>query len=424
MQTIKFITLGCKVNQYDTQSIRESFLRQGYQEKCNSGPADLYLINTCTVTANADKKSRYAIHHSIKENPKAKVIITGCLVQKDHLVLTKIKGVTCVISKSFFREGISNFSEHTRAFLKIQDGCNNHCSYCKVPFVRGASRSRALVTVVKEARELVKNGFKEIVLTGICLGSYGKDLGKKLDLVDVIKALEGVEGLLRIRLSSIEAGDVSLRLINQMSNSKRLCRHLHIPMQSGDNEILKKMNRSYTREYYIDLVSKLKNLIPQIAITTDVLVGFPGESQSNFENTIRLIQTVQPLKTHIFPFSDRKISTYNASEPPQKMLNARLELVRLTAHESSQKYMKNFLNKKATVLIEGQVKLPGRVWEGYSDNYIKVHIHAPKMMRNSLVLVKFSKICAEYMLADLHQESGRNAGVNFIQPIDNQRNKC
>ena len=171
MPTIKFHTLGCKVNQYDTQSIRERFLEHGFQEELKTGKADIYLINTCTVTANADQKSRSAIRRCISENPKAKIIVTGCLVKKDSRQLAKIKGISFIVSKSFFAEGISSFHSHTRAFLKIQDGCDNSCAYCKVPLVRGRSRSRALAEVVKDARSLAKNGFKEIVLTGICLGA-------------------------------------------------------------------------------------------------------------------------------------------------------------------------------------------------------------------------------------------------------------
>ena len=307
MKTIKFYTLGCKVNQYDTQSIREQFLKNGYQEIDNGKTADTYFINTCTVTAIADRKAKNIIRHCVKENPKARIIVTGCLVEKDALSLSDIKGIDFLISKRFFREGISNFCGHTRAFLKIQDGCNNSCAYCKVPLVRGVSRSRPLLEIIKEAKKLVQNGFQEIVLSGICLGAFGKDLKEAISLVDAIEGLENIEGLLRIRLSSLEAVDVSDRLIQQMAESQKLCWHLHIPIQSGDDEILKKMQRSYKRKDYLELINKIKKHIPQVALTTDVLVGFPGEAEENFQNTLNLIKEILPLKVHIFPYSPGKV---------------------------------------------------------------------------------------------------------------------
>ncbi|MDD5568361.1 MAG: MiaB/RimO family radical SAM methylthiotransferase, partial [Candidatus Omnitrophica bacterium] len=307
MPTVKFHTLGCKVNQYDTQSIRERFLGRGFKEARGSRKPDFYLINTCTVTAAADQKSRGIIRRCINENPKAKVIVTGCMVKNDSSELSGIKGVELIISKSFFSDGISDFSSHTRAFLKIQDGCDNFCSYCKVPLVRGRSRSRLLEDIVEEAGILVKKGFKEIVLTGICLGSYGKDLSmetsKGLNLVAVIEELEKIEGLLRIRLSSIEAGDVTDALIDKLAESNKLCRHLHIPIQSGDDQILRKMRRKYSRKFYINLIKKIKARIPQVAITTDCLVGFPGESEKHFKNTLDLVNRIVPLRVHIFPYS-------------------------------------------------------------------------------------------------------------------------
>jgi len=208
-RTIRFYTLGCKVNQYDTQSIRERFLRQGFREASNGAKAGVCLVNTCTVTQGADQKSRNIIRRSFRENPGAKVIVTGCLVNRDHAAIAAIKGVAFVIGKEFFPDGITGFSGRTRAFLKIQDGCDNACSYCKVPLVRGRSRSRNICDVVGEARALIKKGYKEIVLTGICLGAYGKDLSPRTSLTKLIGELERIEGLLRIRLSSIEAGDVS-----------------------------------------------------------------------------------------------------------------------------------------------------------------------------------------------------------------------
>ena len=222
MKRIKFFTLGCKANQYDTQSIRERFLSKGFKDASGSSSPDYFLINTCTVTSGADQKSRNIIRRCIQSNPKAAVIVTGCLVEKDWNQLAAIKGISLLVKKGFFPEGISAFSQHTRAFLKIQDGCDNFCTYCKVALVRGKKRSKSPRQVLVEAEKLVDGGFQEIVLTGICLGGYGKDSSPKQDLVDVIDALEKIEGLLRIRLSSIEAGDVSAKLVKRLVSSKKL----------------------------------------------------------------------------------------------------------------------------------------------------------------------------------------------------------
>jgi len=400
---IKFITLGCKVNQYDTQSIRERFFEKGHKEIYNGLPADICLINTCTVTAAADSKSRSAIRSCVRENPRAKIIVTGCIVEKDAAGLAGIKGVNFIVSKKFFPSGISNFCAHTRAFLKIQDGCNNFCSYCKVPLVRGRSRSRDLREIINDAQQLVKNGFKEIVLCGICLGAYGRDLENRRDLVDAIEALEGIEGLLRIRLSSIEAGDVSDRLINKMAQSKRLCRHLHIPIQSGDDEILQKMNRSYSRKDYLRLIKKIKKSIPEIAITTDVLVGFPGETKIHFQNTIDLIKEILPLRVHIFPYSRRSGTAAAILKDKINPLAIKERILELegVSKKCSIAFMEEFLNKNMDVLIEGHVKENKEYWEGHTDNYIRVIVKSRFNLKNQVVVARLKGISEGCINADL-----------------------
>lgn len=423
MKTVKFITLGCKVNQYDTQGIREKFLGSGFKEIDNGEKADIYVINTCTVTSTADRKSRYFIYNAYRDNPKARIIVTGCYTQLNSAEISKIPGVTRIIKnqdKNRILEllnepnelneinepnetGIKNFKSHTRAFLKIQDGCNNFCSYCKVPFVRGASRSRAQEEIVQEADALVKNGFKEIVLCGICLGSYGKDSGNNINLVGAIEALEKIEGLLRIRLSSIEAGDISEELIDKMAKSKKLCQHLHIPIQSGDDEILKKMNRNYNRNDYLSLIKKIKSNAPEIAITTDVLVGFPGEREDNFNNTITLVREIMPLRVHIFPYSNRAGTLASKFQERVNPLIIKERITRLTAisKECALAYKKRFLNKDRDVLLEGRSKDDGKCWDGYADNYIKVRVKSSKNLKNQLVQVRLKKIDKDCIRADL-----------------------
>lgn len=401
MPTIKFRTLGCKVNQYDTQSIRERFLKHGFREVKKNERADTYIINTCTVTSSADQKSSGAIRSCIKENPEAKIIVTGCMVKDDWYSLAKIKGVNLIISRSFFGEGITDFSGHTRAFLKIQDGCNNFCSYCKVPLVRGRSRSRPLAEVTKEGEALAARGFKEIVLTGICLGSYGRDLGKGINLVKVITELEKIEGLLWIRLSSIEAGDVTDELIDKMVESKKLCPHLHIPIQSGDDQILKMMKRRYSRKFYLDLINRIKKKVPRASITTDCLVGFPQENEKNFQNTLSLVKKIMPLKTHIFPYSARKgTSAYEfEGKNSLSLLEERCGRLKEASEKCAVSYKQAFLNKTADVLIEARVKECNGFWQGYTGNYIRVLVKSQANLKNKIVNLRLQEIKDDFIIA-------------------------
>jgi len=440
MRTIKFFTLGCKVNQYETQVIREQFIQAGFKELEDSCPANIYVINTCTVTHRADSDSLNIIRRAKRENPKAKIVVTGCLTELDSDRIKEIKGVDLIVKNSdkdklinFFNgqtgkwfdkltiprtipsevegraNGITNFKDHTRVFLKIQDGCNNFCSYCKVPLVRGRSRSRPLDEIIQEANRLVKNGFKEIVLCGICLGSYGKDFESKIGLLDVIKALERIEGLLRIRLSSIEAGDVTDELIDRMAQAQKLCRHLHIPIQSGDDEILRKMNRNYRRADYLNLIKRIRKRIPEIAITTDILVGFPGENEINFKNTVDLIKDVMPLKVHIFPYSERQgtpaagNSRYGEN---QAIIKERILRLKGIAEACAQKYKKQFLNKSMEVLIEGCSKDRKGFWEGYTHNYIRVLVKASRDLKNQVLAVKINRVNRDKVISKVGVDRG------------------
>jgi len=351
-------------------------------------------VNTCTVTSGADQKSRNIIRRCVNANPKAEVIVTGCLAEKDWKSLGNINGIGLIVKKSFFPEGITRFNEHTRAFLKIQDGCSNFCTYCKVALVRGGQRSKNLKQVLKEAKGLVACGYKEAVLTGICLGAYGRDLLPKKDLADVILCLEKIDGLSRIRLSSIEAGDVSVKLIKRLCNSKKLCRHLHIPIQSGDDHILKRMNRKYTAEKYQELITGIKRDIPGVSITTDCLVGFPGETEENFENTVDLVKMIMPLKAHIFPYSSRqgtKAADFSGSVDPG-LISARCNRLASVAKECQNIFMQDFIGKKALVLIEGVVKDNPNFLEGLTDNYLKVRLPFKPSLKNKIVKVQLKRI--------------------------------
>ncbi len=373
-KTIRFITLGCKANQYDTQSIRERFLERGFKEVFSDSSAGYFLVNTCTVTSGADQKSRNLIRRCIHSSPGAFVIVTGCMAEKDWKTLAAIEGVGLIAKKSFFPEGITAFNQRTRAFLKIQDGCDNFCSYCKVALVRGRKRSKPIKQILKEAGSLAEHGYKEIVLTGICLGQYGSDLGGRIDLGEVVGRIEEIKGIRRIRLSSIEAKDVSPGLLKRFSGSKKLCRHLHIPLQSGDDRVLKMMNRKYTSCSYRRLVERAREKIPDVSITTDCLVGFPGETKENFLNTIRLIRRIKPLKVHIFPYSPRpgtKAFGFRGEVGAPAVKSRCLELEK-AAEECRDGFMRGFLGREFEVLLEGPLNGRAGGAEGLTDNYLKV----------------------------------------------------
>jgi threonylcarbamoyladenosine tRNA methylthiotransferase MtaB len=394
LPAVRFFTLGCKANQYDTQSIRERFLKKGFQEAQAAQTPDYFLINTCTVTSGADQKSRNIIRRCIQAASRARVIVTGCLVEKDWDQLKKIKGISLIIRKSFFPERISSFSRHTRAFLKIQDGCSNFCTYCKVALVRGEERSKKLKEVIREAKQLVACGYREIVLTGICLGAYGKNSKDKVTLVKLIQQLEQIQGLARIRLSSIEAGDLNQGLIQCLQHSRKLCRHLHIPIQSGDDQILKLMNRKYSQKMYADLISRLKSVIPEISITTDCLVGFPGETEENFMNTVALVKKIMPLKVHIFPYSRRlltRAAEFKGQVNPE-IVRLRCAKLAQVANDCRKRLMRGFLNHKVQVLLENEVKGSTSFLEGLTDNYFPVQLALDSDYKNTIVSARLKSI--------------------------------
>jgi threonylcarbamoyladenosine tRNA methylthiotransferase MtaB len=353
-------------------------------------------------------------------NPAAKIIVTGCYVERDAEAIRKIcpdalilrnrekdviarrltKSADEAISEeiasltSFARNdgvsGISSFANHNRAFVKIQDGCDNHCSYCKVPLVRGAARNRDAASILREAGQLADNGFKEIVLCGICLGAYK-------DLTGLIDSLEEIEALKRIRLSSIEPMYVSMDLIDRIYSSQKLCRHLHIPLQSGDDKILKAMNRNYTRSSYISLIEAIRKKIPEIAITTDVLVGFPGETDTEFKKTLNALKIIKPMRTHIFTFSKREGTEafYMPAQVDKKEKTSRSQMLKKAAQELSFSYIKTFEGQTVEVLVENAVDRKTGLLTGYTDTYIRVSFEGSQDLANELVKVRITKVLPE-----------------------------
>ncbi|MBI5143855.1 MAG: tRNA (N(6)-L-threonylcarbamoyladenosine(37)-C(2))-methylthiotransferase MtaB [Candidatus Omnitrophica bacterium] len=430
-------TLGCKVNQYESQAMREILLRAGFKECLARDIADIYILNTCTVTNRADKESRYWLGFFHKANPKAKIVVTGCYVERDSNDISFLPGIAHIIKndeKNRIAEILTNtnpvaqypmptaqgpynpltitdFKNHTKAFVKIQDGCENCCSYCKVPLVRGPLRSRPVTDILKEVKILVEKGFKEIVLTGVCLGAWGKDPytkaildswpgGKGLGLVDVLKAMVKIPGDFRMRLSSIEPRYVTEDLIDFISKNRRICRHLHIPFQSGDDEILKKMDRPYTAEGYRAIVDKARSRIEDVAITTDILIGFPGESDKNFKNTMDFIREILPARTHIFTFSQREGTKAHGMEGliNKAILKKRYYELEVAALSSSYIYRKRFMDKKLDILVETKRDRLTGLLTGYSDNYIKVLFDGPDSLMKEIVPVTIEDMTLSYTL--------------------------
>jgi threonylcarbamoyladenosine tRNA methylthiotransferase MtaB len=412
-------TLGCKVNQYESQAMREILSRAGFRECSRERSADIFIINTCTVTHQADKEARYIISQFHKLNPKARIVVTGCYAENDSDEILALPGVFKVIGNEHksriahilggagsgqeaYRLKVTDFKDHVKAFVKIQDGCENYCSYCKVPLIRPDLDSKPIEDIISEVKGLTDKGFKEIVLTGICLGAWGMDTksaGKK-GLVEVLKRLEGLDGNFRIRLSSIEPKYVDAHLIKFIARSKKTCRHLHIPLQSGDNAILKKMNRPYTARKYLGIIDKVKAGIKDVAITTDVLIGFPGESDRHFKNTLALIKKIKPLRTHIFTYSPRKGTVAYDMEGciDKGILKKRYLALKTLAVNTSCIYRRVFLKRALNVLVETRRdKLTGML-TGYSDNYIKILFSGPDSLMEHMVPVKVDYVNLMYTM--------------------------
>ncbi|MCM8783669.1 MAG: MiaB/RimO family radical SAM methylthiotransferase [Candidatus Omnitrophica bacterium] len=394
-RSVKFYTFGCKANQYDTQVLREKFLSQGFVETDN-GFADVYVVNTCVVTKRAESECQVLLNKLKRKFPYKEVILKGCLkrlIEKEH----KDKR----FSKDLAEEKITFFAKHKRAFLKIQDGCDNFCAYCIVPYVRGKSTSKPKELVIEEFKGLLRNGYKEVVLTGICLGDYGKDFLPPSTLVALLKELESIEGIFRIRLSSLDPQYIDNELIDFLAKSKKICPHLHIPFQSGDDFILRKMNRKYRSDFAYDIIKRIRKKIPGIIFTTDIMVGFPQEKEENFSNTLTLLEYLKPLKIHIFRFSPRP------GTPAESFLgrvNLKEELERFNLlKELDKKFrdfnLRKFLNRKISLLVERRISKG--VFSGHSEHYFNVLLEAEGKLIGEIAEVKGKEIKEDRLLCTL-----------------------
>jgi len=424
MIRVAIATLGCKANQYDSEIIREGFEEKNFGVVPFSDVADIYVINTCTVTGKTDYQSRQLIRRAHRKNPKAKIVVTGCYAQVAPDDLEKIPGVSLVVGNqdknnipdlllssaidndariavkpfekgsTFPEDKIKRFFNKTRFSLKIQDGCNARCSYCIIPTSRGPSRSMNPRTVLELLKRIGLSGYKEVILTGIHLGAYGLDLKPATTLLELLEKIEKEKPVPRIRLSSIEPNEVEQNLIDFIGASEMICPHLHLPLQSGDSDILRRMNRPYSAEYFHRLIKNLVVSIPDLAIGVDVIVGFPGEEERQFQQTFELINELEVTYLHVFPFSPRKGTA--AARFPKRIdgntVKSRGKLLRALGTEKRNSFYKSYLNKKLHVLIESQREKDRGFLKGFSRNYIPVLMDGGNELVNKEVAVRVSTI--------------------------------
>lgn len=421
MSTVAFHTLGCKVNHYETEAIWQLFKDANYERVEFETNADVFVINTCTVTNTGDKKSRQIIRRAIRQNPDAVVCVTGCYAQTSSAEIMEIPGVDIVVGtqdrhklldyiQQFQDErqpinGVGNimknrtyeelevpyFTDRTRASLKIQEGCNNFCTFCIIPWARGLIRSRDPEKVVEQATQLVNSGYKEIVLTGIHTGGYGQDL-KNYNLAQLLRDLDTIEGLERIRISSIEASQLTDEVIDVIGNSNKVVRHLHIPLQSGSDDVLKRMRRKYTMAHFSERLTKLHQALPDLAVTSDVIVGFPGESEDEFQETYDFIVNHHFSELHVFPYSPR-IGTPAArmdNQIDEETKNVRVHKLISLSNQLAKEYASKFEDEVLEVIPEEMGEEPHTL-VGYADNYMKVRFEGDDSLIGQIVKVKIVK---------------------------------
>ena len=434
-KTVAACTLGCKTNQYETDGMMEILKKMGASVVNFEDTADVYLINTCSVTNMADKKSRQMIHRARKNNPEALVIACGCYVQAEKEKLSQDKDIDIIISNNrkkdighviaeYFNSGetacftdISREKEfeeldvnkpvyHTRAYVKIQDGCNQFCTYCIIPYVRGRIRSRSMDSVIDEISRLAEAGVKEVVLTGIHISSYGRDMDGDTGLADLVENISKIEGIERIRLGSLEPGIITEEFAHRIKAVDKLCPHFHLSLQSGCDSVLKRMNRKYTCGEYMEKCELLRKVYKNPAITTDVIVGFPGETEEEFECTRKYLEDINLYEMHIFKYSQRK-GTPAATMPNQvdpSVKNSRSDVLLAISEHNKHAYQDLFVGTTVKALVEELVEKNGEEYmRGHTERYMDVHISTegitdPQSFKNRIVEVMYEKTTAgEYV---------------------------
>lgn len=425
MASVAFHTLGCKVNHYETEAIWQLFKEQNYERTDFEKKSDVYVINTCTVTNTGDKKSRQVIRRAIRQNPDAVICVTGCYAQTSPAEIMAIPGVDIVVGTQDRRKmldyieqykverqpinavgnimknrvyeelDVPNFTDRTRASLKIQEGCNNFCTFCIIPWARGLMRSRDPQEVVHQAQQLVAAGYKEIVLTGIHTGGYGEDL-KDYNLAQLLRDLESqVTGLKRLRISSIEASQLTDEVIEVLKQSNIVVRHLHIPIQSGSDTVLKRMRRKYTMAFFADRLVQLRKALPDLAITSDVIVGFPGETEEEFMETYEFIRTHRFSELHVFPYSKRTgtPAARMDDQVDEEVKNERVHRLITLNDQLAKEYASSYEDEVLEIIPEEKFDngTSQDLVVGYTDNYLKVIIPGTEELIGQLVKVKITK---------------------------------
>ncbi len=429
-KTVAFHTLGCKLNFSETSAIARLFYEKGYQKKDFSEPADVYVINTCSVTENADKETRLIVKNALKKNPEAFVAIIGCYAQLKPDEISKIEGVdvvlgaaekfkllnyinlseknthaivhNCEISDVNFFIDAYSLGDRTRSFLKVQDGCDYSCTFCTIPLARGKSRSDTIENVLKNAKKIAASGVKEIVLTGVNIGDFGKgqfiEQGKRkreASFFDLIKELDNVQGIERFRISSIEPNLLNKEIIEFVSESKKFVPHFHIPLQSGSNDILKKMKRRYLRELYKERVQLIKTFMPHCCIGVDVLVGFPGETDKEFNETFDFLNNLDISYLHVFTYSERENTeaTQMSGIVPVHLRKLRNKMLRILSAKKLRYFYEQNIGLVKNVLFEQENK--DGFLHGFTDNYVKVKTPYRQELANTIVPVKITDFSEE-----------------------------
>lgn len=430
---VAFSTLGCRVNVYESEAMIEKFIKDGYEITNFEEFSDVYVINTCTVTNMGDKKSRQMISRARRKNPNAIIAVVGCYSQIASDEISKIEGVDVVLgtrnkgdivyyvnrareekrqfvevndvlrNKKFEELDIEQYQDKTRAFLKIQDGCNKFCSYCLIPFARGAVCSKDPEKLLKEVHELAQNGFKEIILSGVHTASYGVDLEGDWSLVKVLEEINKVEGIERIRIGSIDPTFFSEGVIEKITTLEKMCPHFHLSLQSGCDATLKRMNRHYTTEDYKTVVENLRKYVSDVSITTDIIAGFPGESERDFNETYKFLSEIKLSKMHIFKYSPRK-----GTKAAEMMLQVdgnikeqRSESLITLAEKLENEFMNKFIGRTMNVLYEEESKELSNHYVGYTPNYIKVITKSDENLQGKIVKTKLKEINKGYILGEV-----------------------
>ncbi|HYG56939.1 MAG TPA: tRNA (N(6)-L-threonylcarbamoyladenosine(37)-C(2))-methylthiotransferase MtaB [Symbiobacteriaceae bacterium] len=453
---VAFTTLGCKVNQYDTEAMMASFRRAGYQIVDFQEPADFYIVNTCTVTGRGAAKSRQLIRNAIRRSPLSVVAVAGCYTQTDPDEVAAIPGVSLIIgnqdrhqvvelceqaanspepiravnniwkAREFEEMPVDSFRGHTRAVVKIQEGCNIFCTFCIIPYARGTPRSRRPESVIEEVTRLAEEGFREVVLTGIHLGSYGKDYKYEFTLAQVVEKMAAVEGIDRIRLSSLEPKHVTPHLMDLLQHNPKVCRHLHLSLQSGSQTVLERMKRAYTAGEFREVVQELRRRTPELGLTTDVIVGFPGESEAEHQESMAFIREMGFSRLHVFPFSPRK-GTPAATMPDQvtKAVKERRthEMIEL-GRELALAFAQRFQGQALQVLAEEEADTDPGWLEGYTDNYIRVRLPGGEELKNCIIPVRITSVEEDACLGEMNgypvgpsRQVTRAAELSVMQPV-------